>query len=300
MDVSAVIPAHNSARFIQHAIESALAQTLPVREVLVVDDATTDETPAIMARLKGPIQYTQRARGTIASARNHAIRQARGEWIGFLDSDDAWLPRKVERVAEVVDRCPDAVAVLTGMVVRALDGSEKQQTPMEAEALGSALRYMNPVTPSATLVRRAAAESIGMFKEELEVCEDWDFFCRLYQAFPARFQVLAEPLTWYRLSHANRSRGYDLEVSYARSLLDDVLLNGLSGWRRRWWRRRIEGAVLARAGLMARDMGHQQRARALLWDSLRKYPGPDFLSWRWKAALLSLLRRQGGEEASEG
>jgi glycosyltransferase involved in cell wall biosynthesis len=288
MDVSVVIPAHNSARFIQHAIKSALEQTVPAREVLVVDDATTDDTPEIMTRLRGPIRYTQRERGTIGSARNLAIRQAQGEWIGFLDSDDAWMSRKLERVGQVAAQYPDAVAIVTGSLVRAQDGSESEQAPMAETRLGSALRYMNPLTPSATVVRRAAAESIGLFNETLEVCEDWDFFCRLYHAFPGRFRVLAEPLTWYRLSDVNRSRGYDFEVMYARALLDDVLLSGLRGWRRRWWRRRIEGAVLGRAGLMARDMGHYDRARELFWESVQKYPGPEFLFWRWKAALLSL------------
>ena len=95
--VSVVIPTFNGARFLAQTIESVLAQTYPRLEVLVVDDGSTDETPAIAASYAPRVSYLHQANAGTAAARNTGITQASGAFIALLDHDDLWEPRKLER-----------------------------------------------------------------------------------------------------------------------------------------------------------------------------------------------------------
>src|SRR5580700_8639860 len=93
--ISVVIPAYNAARFVGSAIESALAQTSTPLEVLVIDDGSRDDTAAVVQQYAAPVGLLRQSNGGPASARNHGVRVARGEWIAFLDADDTWLPQKL-------------------------------------------------------------------------------------------------------------------------------------------------------------------------------------------------------------
>jgi glycosyltransferase involved in cell wall biosynthesis len=91
---SVIIPTYNRAHCVGEAIESALAQTLPPHEVIVVDDGSTDETPAVLAAFGDRIRAIRQTNAGVSAARNAGIAAARGDWIGLLDSDDVWLPQK--------------------------------------------------------------------------------------------------------------------------------------------------------------------------------------------------------------
>src|SRR5690242_14976762 len=95
--VSVIIPTYNRARFVGEAVASALAQTLPPLEVIVVDDGSTDDTADVVARLNDPrVVYLRQENAGPATARNTGVEAARGDLIALLDSDDRWLPRKLE------------------------------------------------------------------------------------------------------------------------------------------------------------------------------------------------------------
>ncbi|HEX3110532.1 MAG TPA: glycosyltransferase family A protein, partial [Thermoanaerobaculia bacterium] len=94
--VSVVIPSYNYARYLGEAIDSALGQTLPPLEVIVVDDGSTDDTPAVLAAYGDRIRVLRQKNAGVAVARNSGIAAARGECVAFLDADDVWLPRKLE------------------------------------------------------------------------------------------------------------------------------------------------------------------------------------------------------------
>jgi glycosyltransferase involved in cell wall biosynthesis len=113
--VSVVIPAFDAARFIASAIRSALAQTRPVLEVIVVDDGSRDDTAAV-ARAAGANVIVQANAGP-GAARNAGVRAARGEWIAFLDADDVWHPRKLERQWAAHACCPGASLLGTDFVL---------------------------------------------------------------------------------------------------------------------------------------------------------------------------------------
>src|SRR5690348_3025712 len=96
-NISVIIPAYNAANCIQRAIDSALAQTLPPREVIVVDDGSTDETPRLVVSYGERVHLIQQSNAGPGAARNRAVRASRGEWLAMLDADDSWLPQKLER-----------------------------------------------------------------------------------------------------------------------------------------------------------------------------------------------------------
>ena len=105
--VSVVIPTYNSSAYIMHALESALNQTYDNLEVIVADDASTDDTCAIVRKLEDPrvklIERTENEGG--AAARNTAIRAATGRYIAFLDSDDYWMPNKLSvQIGQMLDK----------------------------------------------------------------------------------------------------------------------------------------------------------------------------------------------------
>ena len=94
--ISVVIPSYNNAAFIGHAIESALSQSVPPREVIVVDDGSTDHTADVLQQFGDRIVAVTQSNSGPAVARNSGIAIARGEWVAFLDGDDYWIPEKLE------------------------------------------------------------------------------------------------------------------------------------------------------------------------------------------------------------
>jgi glycosyltransferase involved in cell wall biosynthesis len=109
--VSAVIPAYNSEGFVADAIESILAQTIPVDEIIVVDDGSKDRTAEIASRFECTRVITQANAGQ-GAARNVGIREATGEWIAFLDADDLWMPEKMEIQLKCI--APDVGVIFSG------------------------------------------------------------------------------------------------------------------------------------------------------------------------------------------
>src|SRR5258706_1971108 len=109
--ISAVIPTYNRSQVLKRAIESVIAQTRPVDEIVVVDDGSTDETASTVAAFGDQVRYIHQHNQGISGARNTAIRAASGDWIALLDDDDEWLPEKVRKQEEAIASCPDAVLV---------------------------------------------------------------------------------------------------------------------------------------------------------------------------------------------
>src|SRR5262245_21078047 len=101
MRVSVVIPTYNCAPLVREAVASALAQTAPPFEVLVIDDGSTDDSRARIAEFGCPVRYVWKPNGGVSSARNCGLVEAEGDLIAFLDADDVWHPDKLRRQIEV-------------------------------------------------------------------------------------------------------------------------------------------------------------------------------------------------------
>ncbi|MEX0785512.1 MAG: glycosyltransferase family A protein, partial [Dehalococcoidia bacterium] len=219
-----VIPTYNRARVLGRALESVLAQTLPPDEIIVVDDGSDDDTADVVERFEDAqiiyIALAQRRRA--AHARNIAIERARGEWIAFLDSDDEWLPGKLE--AQMA-RAGDGVSVIACKTYRKEAGStwiDPKGDLAEGDALVQLLQGMKTPTTSAYVIRRSALLDVRGFDESFRSSEDYDLLVRLAQA-GYRFAAVPEPLM---ITHAY---GRD------RMSIDPIgRLHGFRSMNRRW------------------------------------------------------------------
>lgn len=181
--IAAVIPLHNKGRFIERAIESVLAQTQPVDEIIVVDDASTDDGPKRLSRFRDDprlkvLQRSEPGPGGYA-ARNLAIRSASSRWIGFLDADDTWKSGFVAEIAGLAARADERTGCLftghekiwsDGRVARdrySLRHPQEHARPLDFEAFVSEWLAigMSPIWTSACAIRRDVLLEIGMFPE---------------------------------------------------------------------------------------------------------------------------------------
>jgi len=207
--VSVVIPAYRRGDVVGRAVDSALAQTVDDIEVVVVDDGSEDGTETVVTGYDDPrVRYLahERNRG-VSAARNTGVEAATGEYVAFLDSDDEWLPRKLQRQLAVLgDRgegwvgayCDVATAdlsllgrlgaALSERVVRS--GGLAEGGRELAEALVTMRVFMSP--GSTLLVEREAVRAAGGFDEGLSIYEDWDLVLRVLAA--GRIAHVAEPL----------------------------------------------------------------------------------------------------------
>jgi glycosyltransferase involved in cell wall biosynthesis len=120
--ISVVIPCYNGARFLREALDSVLAQTHPAREVIVVDDGSTDDSAAVAASYGPPVRVIRQPNQGESVARNRGIDAAEGDWVAFLDADDWWLPEKLEEQAKLMG--PEVGAVCSGNSASYPDGRE--------------------------------------------------------------------------------------------------------------------------------------------------------------------------------
>ena len=194
--VSVIIPVHNYAGFIRRAVDSALAQTYRPVECVVVDDGSTDETPQVLAGYGERIRVIRTAQQGPATARNAGIRSSRGELIAFLDADDCWLPEKLARQVEALEREPSLGAVGCAVVFVNAAGektgghafpSPPVPTNLERQLCDLACRRLwVGGSCSGALVRRRVLDDVGLFDESLKAAEDWDLWMRLVAKYPYR------------------------------------------------------------------------------------------------------------------
>jgi len=197
--ITAVIPAYNAEQCVARAIESVLAQTLSVDEIIVVDDGSRDGTSHVAGRFGAPVRVIQQSNAGPAAARNHGIREARTEWIAFLDADDAWLPTKLERQA--VHLGDARVGVVHSYVVNV-----DEKFCYDGEQTFQRLWRQNVIGTSTALVRKEAWAAVGGFHEDRRLMgvEDYHFWLQI-AADGWRFAVCREELSHYTPAAFNLS-----------------------------------------------------------------------------------------------
>src|SRR3990170_2838516 len=115
--VSVIIPTYNREKYIVETLQSVFAQTFTDYEVIVIDDGSTDNTADVLRPYLDRIVYIRKPNGGQGSARNVGIKVAKGEYIAFLDSDDLWMPEKLELQVKYLDNNKDAGLVFTDYLV---------------------------------------------------------------------------------------------------------------------------------------------------------------------------------------
>ena len=287
LQIAVVIPAYNSARFLREGLDSVLSQTYPVAEIIVVDDGSKDNTREVVESYAPPVRYFWQANSGVSPARNGGVQETTSPWVAFLDADDAWEPRKIERQVKALQANPDAVLCYTGKLFIGPDGPGQVCEAIAADHLWPLLRYQNPITPSTVLMRRDVFEAAGGFDKRFLGCEDWDLWFRL--GSQAKMVALNEPLTRYRVTPTGLSMNFDKMLSEVGKMISISLIKDLRGWERGSWRRRAWSAELSRCAISAREVS-DPRALPFLLRSLAMWPSPRFLSKRWKSLAVYLFR----------
>ena len=193
-EVSVVIPTQNRRGLISRAIDSVLRQSWAANEILVVDDGSTDDTAGFVAVAYPDVQVLRQESRGVSAARNAGIRAAQGALIAFLDSDDEWLPRKLERQLQAMRESPgallchtDEIWIRNGRRVNPMKKHQKFGGRIFEKALPLCV-----ISPSSVLVDRRLFDEVGLFDESLPACEDYDLWLRVCARFPVLF--VDEPL----------------------------------------------------------------------------------------------------------
>jgi glycosyltransferase involved in cell wall biosynthesis len=271
--VSVVIPSYNRASLVGDAIDSALAQTHRNTEIIVVDDGSTDDTDKIMERYAANprVRYLKHPtnRG-IPAARNTGIRHARGEYIALLDSDDMWLPNKLETQLQVFrqDVAKEVAAVWSDAYVVDVSGNTRTsgvRVPREVDLIQ--LFRHNFIIAQTTMMRRACVDRVGLFDEDLRGgSDDYDMWLRLARHFKLRY--VRTPLATIRLHGGNYSsvqgQARDNFVIIDKTIAASPELRAL--------RRAKLGRLHYRLGLYHLEEGHGGEARGHLRQAIRWNP----------------------------
>lgn len=203
MKVSVIIPTYNRASTLVRALDSVYAQSTLAEEVIVVDDGSWDETAQLCTQYPG-LRYTRQAQSGVSVARNHGIRLARGQWLAFLDSDDAWKPEKLTAQLAAIAHTPESLIchcnelwIRHGRRVNPGYRHRKCQGDLFAQSL-----ELCAISPSAVLIKRQAFEIYGLFDEQLPACEDYDLWLRLCCHLPVL--LVDQPLVVKYGGHADQ------------------------------------------------------------------------------------------------
>jgi len=211
--VSVVMPAYNADVYIGEALESVFSQSYEAVEAIVVNDGSTDNT------LKIVMEYREKYRDRLVvisqpnsgqtRAKNRGLKEAKGDFVAFLDSDDKWAPEKIEKQVELMEFRPELGLCYT--------------KAWKIDELGNTFDYISPspllrgkcfehlvlrnnIVASSVMVRRLVFEDVGYYDATLSAAENWDLWTRISKKY--EIDYIDEPLTFYRVHSENMSKNF--------------------------------------------------------------------------------------------
>lgn len=186
--VSVIIPTYNRENLIKKALDSVEAQTYPDYEVVVIDDGSTDHTREVVESYGEKVHYFYQENQGIAGARNAGIKRSSGEYIAFLDSDDYWLPEKLERQMALFGEHPEYGMVASCCASVRLDGRFRgKNRPGKSGWILRDLFNKNFIRTSSAVIKKVCLEKVGLFDEALSECEEYDLWLRIAAQYPIGF-----------------------------------------------------------------------------------------------------------------
>ncbi|HNY26578.1 MAG TPA: glycosyltransferase family 2 protein [Candidatus Sumerlaeota bacterium] len=268
--VSIIIPAYNSAAFITRAIQSALDQDYPNKEIVVVNDGSTDNTQQVLDAFGSKIRVFNQSNAGAAAARNTGIEQSQGDFIAFLDSDDEWLPGRLSKCVQPMLDFPDVGLTFCHSIRRFPDGHED----IRGQAFDRIRIYPRLIWPSyyqctpASTVRRSVLDKTGLFNPALPSREDQDLWIRIEEH--ARVLEVPEPLVvvHVRATSLSKTLGTDeVEEAYF-SILEQAFVRTPDRYEPH--RRTIYADAWWHWGLIALLHRNPSQARQCFLRSLRQ------------------------------
>jgi glycosyltransferase involved in cell wall biosynthesis len=204
MLISIIIPTYNRKLIVEGAIVSALNQTLKDFEIIVVDDGSADGTREYLESLNLPIKIISKENSGVSSARNAGIKEASGMYVAFLDSDDSWLPNKLEMQVKYLESHTDIPLVYTDEYIE-VNGEMLSQTRFERANVDDDIKnnfllsgfiQKTPIHTSAVMIRKNVLEEVGFFNETLKIHEDSELWNRVSKKY--KFGYIDTPLAVFR------------------------------------------------------------------------------------------------------
>jgi len=187
--ISVIIPVYNRYNLIDRAIKSVLQQTRPPDEIIVIDDGSTDGTDMIIKKNYPDIILLQQKNRGVSCARNNGIKNAKGTWITLLDSDDEWLPEKLEKqLMTLQDNSSSQICHTDEIWIR--NGVRVNPMKKHRKYGGNIYKYCLPlcvISPSSVMIHKDIFKDVGLFDENLPVCEDYDLWLRICSRYPVLY-----------------------------------------------------------------------------------------------------------------
>ena len=181
-EISVIIPTYNRCDLLKRAINSVIKQTITPKEIIIVDNGSTDKTYQMVSSLFPEINYfTEKKRG-VSAARNKGILESKSKWIAFLDSDDAWKPTKLEKQMEYSLFNEDKYRIIHTDETWYRNKKFLNQLKKHKKSGGNIFKnslQLCCISPSSVVLKKQIFEEYGLFDENLEVCEDYDMWIRI-------------------------------------------------------------------------------------------------------------------------
>jgi glycosyltransferase involved in cell wall biosynthesis len=273
---SVVIPSYQMARTVPESVWSALAQTRPPHEVIVVDDGSTDETAERLERFGDAITVIRQENGGRGAALNAGLKEATGDWFVMLDADDWWDLNRLAALAKLHEQQPEAVVLSTDAWVWRESGERipwrwsKAYPFCDTDKQPAEILRRNFIYASAA-IRRDRLEDLGGFDPMLRHSEEYDCWLKLIP-FGERAASVPLPLAWYRMTGHNKSKNrrtmLETRVLLFERTIERLGDDPLADVARRRLERARRGLEITevRDQLAAGGAGHRRRALSLAGD----------------------------------
>jgi glycosyltransferase involved in cell wall biosynthesis len=297
--ISVILPTFNRMEFLRAAVESVLRQTEPDWELIIADDGSGEETKAYLRSLDDPrvrVLFLDHS-GRPSVARNVAIRAARGTYLAFMDSDDIWVPAKLEVQRRAMRAAPDRRWSYTALTIidtagRTLPDSDfKARIPYDGDILERVLTVEAILATPAVMAERSLVAEAGGFDEDLVVNEDYDLWMRLAMLSPVT--AVAEPLVAvrhkmrdprYQGNRVGSGQGWVRLYGKMDAALTDPRLRGIARLRRAHFALELSWSYV--------DAADRRAARRTLRDALPySWTSPRWVWGAFKVLVSPLYRR---------
>ena len=181
-EISVIIPTYNRCDLLKRAINSVIKQTITPKEIIIVDNGSTDQTYQMVSSLFPEINYLIEKKRGVSAARNKGILESKSKWIAFLDSDDTWKPTKLEKQMEFSTFNQDKYRIIHTDETWYRNKKFLNQLKKHKKSGGNIFKnslQLCCISPSSVVLKKQIFDDYGLFDENLEVCEDYDMWIRI-------------------------------------------------------------------------------------------------------------------------